>query len=318
MVKKIMTTLVLSVLLNVSHLFAMENPNPNPNPDTVDRIAGIIQDFGLKENNAETKDVILDALQGVEATDEDINEAFMKRESKGKETSKKQERRELTSTEKENAHKMMLMKQYFEDMAKEEVKEEERLPVVPRDVQNVIGGTLHEVSANPVLNGELVYTPQKGEKKLFKIMELIKEDGSIDLSNKDVFGDAADHLLITTDPEKFFNVIQNSKRLIILIAPKFLIEEKLESPAVKHFQPIMGKWKEDKAPIGIFFRMESWDDLSGYDYLTNVNLVTLSENNLFKNWKETKTTRDSKWSRDYLGWDRQSAMWNFKFIFIKN
>ncbi len=197
-----------------------------------------------------------------------------------------QKTKELTATEKDNAHKMMLMKQFFEDMAKEEVKEEVRLPEVPKDVQNVIGGKLHNVSANPVLDGKLEYTMDNGEKKQFKIMDLVKEDGSIDLSNKEVFGDSSQYLLITTAPEAFFRIVENGQRLVILIAPKFLIDEIIGS-SLSTFQAIMANWKEVHAPIGIFYRRECWNDLRRYNYLTSANLISISKNNLYENSKQT-------------------------------
>ncbi len=154
--------------------------------------------------------------------------------------------------------------------------------MVPQDVQNVIGGKLHDVSANPVLDGELVYT-DKGKKTQFKIKDLVKKDGSIDLSNP-IFGDSSEYLRITTDPEKFFNIDENGKRLIILIAPRFLIEEKIGSSA-KTFEPIMAKWNEADAPIGIFYRMEYWKNVSWYYYLTTKNIISISKNNLYENWR---------------------------------
>ncbi len=196
---------------------------------------------------------------------------------------KKQETRELTSSEKENAHKMFLLQEHMKNMAAEQ-----------KDIHGQIGKKLHEVSTNPVLAGELVYSPNEGKPETFKIRDLVKEDGSLDLSNRDNFGDASVHLLITTDPEKFFNINRYSPRLIVLIAPRFLIKAKLETTA-SPFKPIMDKWKEEQAPIGIFWRMEKWEALEWYDHLTSENLVTISKNDLYEN-RKIGSNRDLSYS----------------------
>ena len=149
--------------------------------------------------------------------------------------------------------------------------------------QCVIGQTLHELSANPVLDGDLVYTDE-GKENRFRIRDLIN-DGCIDLSNPD-FGDSSNCLNITTTPDAFFRVVKNSLRLVILIAPKFLIEEKIKI-APNTFQPIMANWIEEQAPIGIFYRMESWTNLAWFDYLTAKNLLQISKTNLYENWLPT-------------------------------
>ena len=184
--------------------------------------------------------------------------------------------RELTATEKKNAYKMWLLKEHLV-----ESNNEGTLPEIPRDIQTVIGQTLHDLCANPVLDGELKY---EGVATPFKIRNLLKEDGCIDLS-KPIFGDSSKYLLITTDLEAFFNVDEKSIRLIILIALKSLIEEKIGSSA-NPFEPIMANWDSGQAPIGIFYRAEWEKNLFWYDYLTSVNLSTISKNSLYKNWRD--------------------------------
>ena len=150
---------------------------------------------------------------------------------------------------------------------------------IPEDVSNIITRNLHDVThINPVLDGKLTYTLPNGEKATFNIKDLVKTDGCIDLSNK-IFGGASTYLLITTEPEQFFSINKNGSKLVILIAPRFLIEEKIESSA-EHFKPIIDSWKEEQAPIGIFWRMQSWDDLRDYDYQTSKNITAISKNNL--------------------------------------
>lgn len=216
--------------------------------------------------------------------------------------------RDLTPAEKKNAYKMWLLKEHFEKSNKEGT-----LPAIPKDIQTVIGRTLHELSANPVLDGDLVYT-DKDKKRSFKIMSLIKNDWCMDLSNKNIFGDSSNYLLITTAPEAFFRIVEDSIRLVILIAPKFLIEEKIETTA-KTFLPIMANWKEAQAPIGIFYRMERWNDLNWFDYLTTDDMLTISKNNLYENWYDAPP---SMTSAPYDPAFHPSAAKNFVFICNKN
>ena len=141
--------------------------------------------------------------------------------------------------------------------------------------ENIIAKYKHYF-LNPVLDGELKY---EGTPTPFKIRNLVKKDGSIDLSNP-VFGDASKYLLITTDPEQFFKHVENSGRLVILIAPKFLIQQKIGNLCCTSFEGIMGDWKEDHAPFGFFYRMEGWSNSSWYDYQTTENLQSISKKNL--------------------------------------
>ena len=162
-----------------------------------------------------------------------------------------------------NVHKMLLLKEYMNTM------------YVPTDVSSIITENLHEVThINPVLDGKLIYTPDNGEKTAFNINNLLKTNGCIDLSNE-IFGDLSEYFLITTDLEEFFSINQNGKKLVMLIAPRFLIEEKIGSSA-KPFEPIMDNWQEEQASIGIFWRMQSWDDSGWYKYLISNNLVQIS------------------------------------------
>ena len=177
----------------------------------------------------------------------------------------KQEAKKLTRIEM-NVHKMLLLKEYMNTTD------------VPKELSDIITRNLHDVThINPVLDGKLTYTLPNGEKATFNINNLVK-DGCIDLSNE-IFGDASTYLLITTEPEQFFSINKNGSKLVILIAPRFLIEEKIESSA-EHFKPIIDSWKEEQAPIGIFWRMQSWDDLRDYDYQTSKNVTELYKNNL--------------------------------------
>lgn len=173
----------------------------------------------------------------------------------------------------ENAYKMWLMKQ---------AGAEGNTNVLPEDVQIVIGQTFMTIlNANPVLDGKLVYINDDG-KTTFKIIDLIGKDGTIDLSNQKFFGDSSKYLLITTNPKRFFDANESSNRLVILIAPKCLIEEQIESTA-ETFLRIVANWNDSSAPIGFFCRLERWIDPSWFYYQTSANLFTISKNNLFNN-----------------------------------
>jgi len=217
-----------------------------------------------------------------------------------------QQTKELTPIEKKNVHKIWLMKQHFEKS-----NNEGTLPKVPRDVQYVICQTLHELFANPVLDGELVYKDRWKKAIFINIMDLINEKGCIDLSNQ-VFGNLSDSLTITTAPEVFFRFVEKSYRLLVLIAPKFLIEEKIETTA-KPFQPIMANWNEEQAPIGIFYRVECYSNLNQYDHLITENLFTISENSLCK--LAIRFARPLKSSNTYKQTD---ICRNFMFIYNKS
>jgi hypothetical protein len=183
----------------------------------------------------------------------------------------KQEAKKLTRMEM-NVHKMLLMKAYMNNMS------------VPKELSDIITWNLHDVThINPVLDGKLIYTPNNGEKATFNIKDLVETNGCIDLSNN-IFGDTSKYFLITTDLEEFFRIDKKTGKLVMLIAPRFLIEEKIGSSA-KPFEPIMANWKEEQAPIGIFWRMENWDNLREYDYITSENVTAISNINMFRCWE---------------------------------
>ena len=191
------------------------------------------------------------------------------------------EAKKLTLTEM-NVHKMLLLKAYMNNME------------VPNDVSNIITRNLHDVThINPLLDGKLIYTPDNGEEATFNIKDLINPNGCIDLSDE-IFGDASRYLLITTDLEQFFSFKEDSRRLVMLIAPQFLIEEKIE-PSAKPFEEIMDNWQ---APIGIFWRVEGTKNLGSYWYLTSKNLIEISKNNVYKLILMASMTRTLKTATD--------------------
>lgn len=271
MIKRIVMILALIGILNISQMCGMEELNPN----TVARVAEIIEDLELKEKDRNSDDILSSALRelGVTATKEEIRLAFIKVNSKRFQTPQDQKVKTFTPKEKELAYKMWLMKQNFEQTANEGI-----LPEMPQDVQNKINQTFYEVSKNPVMDGDLEFRrPSDGKLFQFKMKDLLKE-GNIDFSNK-LFGNISNYLVITTDPEKFFKVDKKSQKVIILISPRFLIEEKLGS-VTEPFKPIMAKWKKERAPMGIFWRMERWDNLNWYDYRTNETIYSSTPKSL--------------------------------------
>lgn len=197
-----------------------------------------------------------------------------------------QEAQKMTPKEEmeENIYKIWLLKAWTDDNMDE----------FPKDVKNVIVQTFVALlRTNPVLIGKLKY---KEEPILANIIDLVKADGYLDLPNR-IFGDASNYLRITTDPEQFFHVVENSQKVVILIAPKFLIEEKIGLPCCTSFEKIMDKtnWNDDLAPIGIFYRAEYWKDKNWYDYITNASIVIISSRNLYENWSCNMQMTPAPW-----------------------
>lgn len=191
---------------------------------------------------------------------------------------------ELTPTEKKCADKMWLLKQ---------ARVNGTLIGVPEDVQTVINWNLYWlVYVNPLSYGSLIYTDEELKKKVFKTRDLTKNDGSIDLSNK-IFDDLSDSLFITLIPKLFFRVNRASEKVNILFSRKSFIEKKIET-LTKPFEPIMDTWDDDQAPLGIFFRMEKWNNLSWYYYLTHKNLHLISNMNLYECMRTSTFPRVSK------------------------
>jgi hypothetical protein len=186
----------------------------------------------------------------------------------------------LSPTEDENAKKMMLFNNALkrhEDILKIEGEAQ-------KDISKAVGSELNRISSNPVLDGTLVY---EGASKPFKIRDMVK-DGIFNLSDPTfsdpTYGAASNHLVITTDPEKFFKVVKNSVKLVMLIAPWSSIHNNLKTSSAP-FEPIMKEWDEKTAPIGIFWRMERWEKSEFYDYLISQDLASISKNNLLENYK---------------------------------
>lgn len=132
------------------------------------------------------------------------------------------------------------------------------------------------------LNGKLVYRPTPGsdEGKIeLKISDFLNPfKGTFNLSSCDY---TSQYLTITTDPSVFFK--RDTDKLNMLIAPHFLIHKYI-STTTKPFENIMAKWKKDTAPVAIFWRCGSDDDLTWFDYLVSSSSSIMSSRNLYENW----------------------------------
>lgn len=113
----------------------------------------------------------------------------------------------------------------------------------------------------------------------YKLLKKNPLEGTFDLST---CGDAGKYLVISTGHRKGKKA-ENNNKIEIWLAPKFIIEKNLKSSA-GHLQPIMSDWNEEIAPIGIFWTWGGWDNLNGYDYLSNKTLADIGSKNLYENW----------------------------------
>ena len=106
--------------------------------------------------------------------------------------------------------------------------------------------------------------------------------GEFDLSS---CGDRGQYLSISTGYRKKKNP-KNADMVEIWVTPRLLLEKKLDTTAA-HFNPIMGNWKQEEAPVGMFWNWGNWDNLSCYDYLTSESTDNLSKRNLYENWEKS-------------------------------
>lgn len=155
-----------------------------------------------------------------------------------------------------------------------------------KDIQNLIFQIFMCISdavsyANPILDCSLIYS-DKGKKEIFKIGNLIKLNGRIDLSNQ-VFKELSKNLLMTIDPKVFFHIVQGSNRFVVLFSTKAFIQEKISSSAAP-FRQIVSEWTNEQASFGIFYRCEGWMMSSRFDYLINIDSAKLSSKNLYEWW----------------------------------
>lgn len=130
------------------------------------------------------------------------------------------------------------------------------------------------------LGGKLIYRPQEGsdvgriEMPISALQNPL--EGTFDLSQ---CGDTGKYLNISTGYRKEKRP-ENVNKVEIWFAPRFLIEQELQTTA-SHFQGIMGNWY-DTAPVGIFWTWGRWNNLSDYDYLVTLTMNDFYSDNLYK------------------------------------
>nr|MBA3814887.1 hypothetical protein [Alphaproteobacteria bacterium] len=139
----------------------------------------------------------------------------------------------------------------------------------------------NEAIYQQLLNATLVFKPNPKKDdgmKSFKISTTLFK-GPLDLSE---CGDVVNNLVITTDPAVFFDKDHYKDKFLILMTIRSMIEKKINSTAWL-LKWIMNDWKEDTAPVGIFWRWGHWNNLTWYDHLTTASLDDISSKNLYEN-----------------------------------
>ena len=85
--------------------------------------------------------------------------------------------------------------------------------------------------------------------------------------------------------DRFFKVkAENEDRVVILITPRHVVEEEINSSA-QPFSPILAEWDAGRAPIAIFYKWGNVVNTSWYDYLISAGLSELFSNDLYENWR---------------------------------
>lgn len=142
----------------------------------------------------------------------------------------------------------------------------------------------HEDIYKRLLNVKLIYRPQVGSDVGLIELPISTSQNPLECTfDLSKCGDAGKYLSISTGYRKGMKW-ENSQKLEIWLAPRFMIEKKIQSSA-SHLQLIMDNWKEDTAPIGILWSWGGWNDLSCYYYLTSKNAGEISSKNLYENWQ---------------------------------
>lgn len=165
-------------------------------------------------------------------------------------------------------------------------------------------------------NGILRYTPiNGGQAGTYKFADLNKE-GTFDLS---ACGNTGQHIVITQSMGRFFKSKgENAEKTVILITPRYLVEQEIITQKVQNQTPIylllqqvlhpdvakkcmsfydrlnsahpfahlMVGWDADKAPFGIFWRWGNDKNLT-CDYLTTDSASMISSCNLLENWQKS-------------------------------
>ena len=129
------------------------------------------------------------------------------------------------------------------------------------------------------LGGKLIYKPQEGsdvgriEMPISALQNPL--EGMFDLSQ---CGDTGNYLSIWTGYRKEKRA-ENANKVEIWIAPRFLIEQELQTTA-SHFQGIKGNL--NAADIIFFWTWGEWNNLSDYDFLVIQSMSDFYSDNLYK------------------------------------
>jgi len=135
--------------------------------------------------------------------------------------------------------------------------------------------------------GVLSYTSPDGGKVELKFSDLKKTNGTFDLS---ACGDTANYLLISTNRDHFFTIEEENKhKTVILITPRYLIEQGINNSTTHPLVPVIAGWDADKAPVGMFFwQWANSKKLTWFDYLTTESMASISSRDLFDNWSRAR------------------------------
>jgi len=137
------------------------------------------------------------------------------------------------------------------------------------------------------VKGTLIYRPDQSSDKGridLPIAALANPlEGTFDLSR---CGGTGKYLSISTGYRKGKKP-ENASKVEVWFALRFLVEKELNGTA-SHFKPIMGNWKQEQAPVGIFWTRGNWDNMGAYEYLTTESMESLSKIDLYENWKKTR------------------------------
>ncbi len=139
------------------------------------------------------------------------------------------------------------------------------------------------------LAGMLVYTDPNSDtgpdsntgKVKLRIRDLINPlGGTFDIS---MCGVANTYFEFTTSLSDFFAIEEGAtSKVNILIAPRFLIEQRISTTA-QPFAPIMVEWKNPEALVAIFWKLCS-SEPTEFDYLVSSSLHEISSRNMLENW----------------------------------
>ena len=162
------------------------------------------------------------------------------------------------------------------------------------------------------LNGKLIFRPKAGSDEgmmEFKISDFWNPlKGTFNLSP---CGDTDQYLSISTGYREQ-KKRENADKVEIWFAPRFLIEKELGTTA-GHFKPIMDKWKQEQAPVGMLCTWGGNDNMDRYDYLTTENSVNLSKSNLYEHCQKMGGREAELVHHTYVGGLMLRVARDFKF-----